>query len=203
MYIPESYIIETGYSQGDDFLISDSSQPYKGFYHKDKQNRYWSGEKHTDRSFLLTRVTANSDLTLDNVVKNNYISGGFARRFSDDLNVPLFKGTTRIPIEEDYIKGYYTRYFIQLKASINLYIVEISKEDYDNITNNRTYLNYYIVAPVIWKLTGPVHDVHKNNIRLISGIEDTNLRSIQEGKKIIKNIDLYLTDPLQYVRVTK
>lgn len=69
MYIPESYIIETGYSQGNDFLVMDSGQPYKGFYHKDKKNRYWSEEKHTNTSFLLTRITADSDLTLEDSFK--------------------------------------------------------------------------------------------------------------------------------------
>jgi hypothetical protein len=38
----------------------------------------------------------------------------------------------------------------------------------------------------------------KNNIRIESGIVDTNLRSIQNASKTIPNISDILTDPLQF-----
>ena len=137
MYIPESYIIETGYDQGGNFVVASSNQPYKGYYHKDKANRYWTGEKHTDSSLLLNRITADSNINVDTLLKQNETSAGFTRHFSDKLDTPLISGDFIRPTTEDYTRGYFNRYFAQLKTSVNLYIVEINKDNFDALLKNK------------------------------------------------------------------
>jgi hypothetical protein len=56
----------------------------------------------------------------------------------------------------------------------------------------------YKLTSLIWKLTGPLYDVYKDNIRTASGIIDTNKRSILDAEKTLPNLSLYLIDPLQF-----
>ena len=118
MFIPESYIIERGYDQGGNFVTAASNESYSGFYHKDKNNNYWTGENHTSTSILLTRVTSDTPMSSDFLLKNNVISGGFTQRFGDLLNTPLITGEYIPPTESNYALKYFTRYFAQLKASV-------------------------------------------------------------------------------------
>jgi hypothetical protein len=54
-------------------------------------------------------------------------------------------------------------------------------------------------SPRIQNALDIVEYVIKNNIRVESGIVDTNLRSIQHASKTIPNISKLLTNPLQFV----
>jgi hypothetical protein len=197
MNIPDSFIIETGYDQGRNFVISDSKQPYTGFYHRDKNDRYWTGEKHTSSSVLLIKVSFNP--TVDDFLKYNYLTRGFTVKYDKLPSVSFLKGEYVPPNEEDYTRGYFTRYIAQHNLSKAPYVVEISKGTFDEI-NSSINRNYYITVSLIWKISGTINDVYRNNIRVESGIIDTNLRSIQQAKKTIKDIELLLNNPGQYIR---
>ena len=196
MYIPESAIIETGYAQADRFLIQSTQLPYKGFYHKDNKNRYWSGEKHTNDSFLLT-PPATKPLTLDSFVKNNPISYGFTKHY-DIIPAPtLYKGDFVTPTEEEYNNGYFTRYIAQLKLSVSPYIIEITGDNYAKLTQTEDKF-FYNTVEMLWKLIGPLDDVFEDNIRIEAGVRDTNLRSLQEAEKKIPGISKVFSNPLQF-----
>jgi hypothetical protein len=204
MFIPESYIIEKGYDQGVNFVTATSNEPYAGFYHKDKDNNYWTGENHTLSSILLTRVTSDTPMNGDYLLKNNVTSRGFTQQFRSLLDTPLIVGEYVPPTEANYALKYFTRYFAQLKASVSPYVVEISRSSYDGIVNNRIFLISYNVAEVIWKLVGPLNDIYDNNVRIESGVRDTNLRSIQNAERLIPGLSNYLNNPLEYaVRLRK
>lgn len=203
MFIPQSNIVETGYDQNFRFIISDNKQSYNGWFHKDGQGNYWSGETHTGSSLLLIDTRANVATTVNDVLKNNQSTYRFTKIFTNNLDAPLFKGDLVIPTEDNYTKGYYTRYVVQLKASVQPYIVEINESNYNTISNNITIQNAYNVVQMLWKLTGPKFDVYDNNIRRESGVEDTNLRSLQVASKTIPGITNVFTNPLQFARITK
>jgi len=203
MYIPQSNIVETGYDQSFRFNISDSGQPYNGWFHKDGQGNYWSGETHTESSYLLIDTRANIVVTIEDTLKNNQTSFRFTKKFTNNLDTPLFKGDLVIPTEDNYTKGYYTRYVVQLKASVEPYIVEINELNYNILNNNVNIRNAYKVVQMLWKLTGPQFDVYDGNIRRISGVEDTNLRSLHMASKTIPLISTVFTNPLQFTRITK
>jgi hypothetical protein len=203
MYIPQSNIVETGYDQSFRFNISDSGQPYNGWFHKDTQNNYWSGEIHTESSFLLVDTRTTIATTVDNVLKNNQSTYKFTKKFTTNLDTPLFKGDLVIPTNDNYTKGYYTRYIVQLKASVQPYIVEINELNYNTLSNEPVVRDAYKVVQMLWKLTGPQFDVYDGNIRRISGVEDTNLRSLQMASKTIPLISTVFTNPLQFTRITK
>jgi hypothetical protein len=199
MYIPNSNIIETGYDQNNRFVIIANNQIYKGYWHKDSKGKYWSGKEHTNESLGLRDTTFNGDITLDYISKNNQTSYGFTKRYKFDLNSTLYKNEFVKPTENDYIVGYYTRYIAQLKASTQPYIIELSKENYTALIEDIPTFRMYNTVSLLWKLTGPKYDIIKNNIRVESGIVDTNLRSIQHASKTISDVSKLLTDPLQFV----
>lgn len=204
MYISPSQIIETGYTQGDILVITYNQQLYKGFYHKDNQERYWSGKDHTETSMLLSYLPpTTSEITLNTTAKDNSISYPFSKRFDYDLDTPLLNSNFILPNESNYDKGFFVRYFAQLKNSTQLYIVEVNYNTYNTFLTNKNITNHYIIAALLWQLTGPINDIYNNNIRTIPGIKDTNLRSIQDAEKTFPGLSLYLTDPLQFARVTK
>ena len=204
MYISPSQIIETGYTQGDILAITYNQQLYKGFYHKDNQGRYWSGKDHTESSMLLSYLPpSSSEITLNTVAKDNSISYPFSKRFDYDLDTPLIKNDFVVPTESNYAKGFFVRYFAQLKNSTQPYIVEVKYDTYSTFPLNKNITDHYITTVLLWQLTGPVNDVYSDNIRTTPGIKDTNLRSIQESEKTFPGLSLYLTDPLQFARITK
>jgi hypothetical protein len=200
MYISESQIVETGYTQGNSLVRVYDNQLYKGFYHKDNQGRYWTEKTHTSKSMLLRDVTPkDSSITLNSVAKNNSITLPFSKQFNIDLTTSLLKDDFILPTESDYNNGYFVRYIAELKNSIQSYIIEINYDSYKNFLTDKNLSTQYNNVTLLWQLTGPILDVYNNNIRIKSGVKDTNLRSIQEASKTIKNISLYLTDPLQFV----
>lgn len=204
MYIPKSNIIETGYDQSFRFVIASTGQSYKGYFHKDNKGKYWSGQEHTNSSVLLTEnIIDASQLTFDYSVKNSKISYGFTKHYDFNLTTTLYKGDFVIPTEDNYNKGYFTRYVVQLKLSKNPYIVELSKNNYDALLQDIVSLRSYNTVTLLWKLTGPTNDIYNNNIRTTSGIKDTNLRSLQQAEKTIPGVSTIFTDPLQFARVTK
>lgn len=198
MYIPDSSIIETGYTQGDRLLLPNDIL-YKGFYHKDNKGRYWSGEKHDVNSLLLRPKFIDTPITIDNLLKNNQISYGFTKHYSIATAPSLYKGDFVRPTEEEYNTGYFTRYIAQLKSSQSPYIVEISKNNYAKLTQTRDK-SYYNTVEMLWKLIGPLDDIFEDNIRVESGVRDTNLRSLQEAEKKIPGVSKIFPDPLQFYR---
>jgi hypothetical protein len=196
MFIPNSTIIETGYAQAGQFLVQSTQLPYRGFYHRDDKNRYWSGKTHTNDSFLLTPPTT-KPLTLDAFNKNNIMSYGFTKKYSIASAPTLYKGDFVFPTDEDFSNTFFTRYVVQLKSSTSPYVVEINKDNYAKVTQTEDRF-YYNVAEMLWKLKGPIDDVFENNVRIEAGVRDTNLRSLQAAEKIIPGVSKIFPDPLQF-----
>jgi hypothetical protein len=201
MFIPESNIVETGYGQPGRFIIESTQLPYKGFYHKDNEGRFWSGERHTDDSILLLSNVFSEPITIDTLAKNNPISYGFTRKYTTLPVSNLYASDYVIPTQDDFNRGYFNRYIISLKSSQSPYIIEVNEDKYNELIQSID--NYYYNSVVmLWKLVGPVQDIYRDNIRIESGVRDTNLRSITEASKVIKDISILLTNPLQYARIT-
>ena len=203
MYISPSNIVETGYTQGHQYILP-SGEDYKGFYHKDNLNRYWTEKNHTNASIQLNNLTnnvTNTTIDLNFVAKNNSVSKSYSKIFDKIISSPLLKTDFIQPSSDDYNKGYFTRYVAQLKATTRpeLNIVELNKESFNKITQDSSIAKSYRFASFGWKIFGPFYDVYRGNIRIESGVVDTNLRSLQDvEKKAITGITLFITDPLQF-----
>jgi hypothetical protein len=204
MYIPVSNIVEVNYTDGFKFVVESTQQNYIGYYHKDKSRNYWSGQTHTDSSVKLIDISDNGDTLLkDNVTKLNYLNIGYNKLNPKVLPNTSIQPDFIYPTAQDYINGFFIRYVV--KPTINIQItdfIEITNSKYLTIIQSNDLLVLYKPTSFLWKLTGPLYDVYKDNIRMVSGIIDTNKRSIQEAEKFIPNLSLYLIDPLQFAKIS-
>tara|TARA_B100000085_G_scaffold282764_1_gene311969 strand:+ start:776 stop:1348 length:573 start_codon:yes stop_codon:yes gene_type:complete len=91
------------------------------------------------------------------------------------------------PTGEDYDTGYVVRYFLQKKGS--RVIFEVSKDGFSFEDPN------YHKCELKWKISGPLNDLNG-----ISGIIDTNQRTVLLKRKEMPFIDSYLTDLTQLAK---
>lgn len=204
MYISPSQIVETGYDQGYRFVTVPNQQFYKGFYHKDNEGRYWTGKEHTGSSVLLQdlQLSSPSGYNDTTAIKFDINNVSFTNKYGNaNATTPLLKNDFIMPTNLDYGNGYFIRYLAQLKSSISPYIVELNGSNFKNYSRIQNMNDHYNFASMPWMLTGVIDDVYNDNIRIIAGVRDSNLRSIQSASKIIKELSTFLTDPLQYTRL--
>lgn len=194
MYIPKSNIVETGYTQGTEYLITATQLSYKGYYFKDKNGNYWSGKESTSSSIQLTPIYKQQTFN----PANSLLNQSYTKAYGKTIQTESFNNDFIRPTADDYIKGYFTRYIAKFISASQPTFIEVNKDHYDKIIKNTTLSLVYPTVPLFWKLTGPIDDIFNGNIRVQVGVRDANLRSIQEAEKIIKGVSSFLTDPLQF-----
>ena len=199
MHIPASNIIDTGYTQGYRYKTPDGAF-YQGPYHVDNNKRYWTGKEHTPSSIILKDTVIDVPLTLDYIIKHGKISGGFTKHYDQNLDTPQATNDAIKPNVDDYNTGYFTRYVVQLKAATNpsMNIVELNVDNIKTNLQSANFKKHYRYTSFKWQLVGPIDDVFEDNILVLQGIRDTNLKSLQLAGKIIIDISKYFTDPLQF-----
>lgn len=197
MYIPISNIVETGFTSGNQFVIESTQLFYTGYYHKDTSNVYWSGQTHDETSVVLknTEINNSSDDT-----RNNIVNFGYTRLNPKTFPQTTFSPDIIIPTEKDYVNGFFIRYILKPVVNINNIFIEVKYNKFTQVTQSLDLQNLYKPASLLWKLTGPLYDVYKDNIRTTSGIIDTNKRSITEAEKFVPSLSLYFTDLKQFGR---
>lgn len=87
------------------------------------------------------------------------------------------------PIDEDYKRGYITRYFIQRANDIDGVIYEIKKNTTSKFSDNP----FYIITALDWRIVGDVDEVKKSNSA-----------SIRIASEFIPKLSLYLPNLLQF-----
>ncbi len=185
-YYPSYATINNLTTNGEEFFIN--GIPYSGKYYETIDGEFYSGpdpqtgpnEKLT-RSRLLKGDPAFNDLFLPS-------------KFKEDLGLKINITSNRLqgqptsffpePSEEDYTRGYITRYFTK-KENQKGYIIEISREEYNDIVNGETDydIRLYQVSTILWKLTGPLNNTRKSQYNIIPGIIETNKRLTEAANK--------------------
>ena len=110
---------------------------------------------------------------------------------------------TPIPLETDYARGYFKRYFAKRFADKG-YIMEVSEEDWAIISNgeDQRYLDYE-VTDMIWQLKGPRHDTRVSQYQVKGGIVDTNKRVTEtKAKTFIGLVEFIGGDYTKFARIT-
>ena len=97
---------------------------------------------------------------------------------------------TVVPTNEDYTKGFYTRYFLKTKGSKS--VAEVNEEIF-GFLGSKIDDNLYVGFELDWKLTGPLDDIVVDGIRQQAGVRDTNRRTLQR----LEQEYLGITDKLQ------
>jgi hypothetical protein len=95
----------------------------------------------------------------------------------------------------DYENGFIERYFTQRANDSSSFVFEINLQQFIELSTNP----YWSVGRMRWRLTGPIDSVYSSNGLLVDvGVRSSNLASISIISENIKNIDLYLINPLQF-----
>jgi len=200
MYIPVSNIVETGFTSGNQFVVESTQLFYTGYYHKDNSNVYWSGQTHDNSSVVLKNINSNN--LVDNDTRNNIVNFGYTKLNPKIFPQESFTPDFIIPTKQDYINGFFIRYILKPTVGVNnvqsLNFIEVKYNKFIQVSQSQDLKTLYKPTSLIWKLTGPLYDVYKDNIRISSGIIDTNKRSIAEAEKFIPNLSLYFTDLIQF-----
>jgi hypothetical protein len=111
------------------------------------------------------------------------------------LDIP--KTIVPIPTDDDYANGIIERYFAQKVNDINGFVYEINLDTYNELKLNP----YWIIENIKWRLSGPLDVIYDNNGKITDkGVRNSNIASIAEGQKIIKNLNLYLINILQFYK---
>ncbi len=92
--------------------------------------------------------------------------------------------------KNDYSKGYVNRYLVQ---KINdLTITEVNKENYNGISKN-----YYNKLVIQWIISGPKNNQYNNKILEIKGVQEQNIKTLNDGEKNMKGLKTYY--PLEFM----
>jgi hypothetical protein len=186
-YYPSYATINNLITRGNEFFLN--GLPYSGKYYETIDGEFYSGPNpETGPSEKLIRINNyigtpglnNTQLPFKikeqlalktNILQPNRIQGKPNSYFPQ-------------PTEEDYKKGYITRYFTK-KENEKGYIIEISRDEYNDIVNGETDydIRLYQVTTILWKLTGPLRNTRKSQYNVIPGIIDTNQRLVESANK--------------------
>ena len=172
-YYPKSQIPTNLYTNGGEYIIFSTGEPYIGFYYKLSTGQTFSGKTPED-AFVVpiiksspTPTPLKSNIQISNIVPSEYTD--IRSLTKESYLLPVYNPT--LPTESDYKLGKFTRYFC--KKSNELIYIEIDKDIYTNlIKQNSEYLwQLYIPFEIPWRLTGnnqQVYDTNKNVTELIS-----------------------------------
>lgn len=98
-----------------------------------------------------------------------------------------------IPLESDYARGYFTRYFAKQLTGPG-YILEISENDWSNLENGLTEQTVlaYEVTSMFWQLTGPLNNKRISQYQIQGGVFDTNKRVTEAKEPSFRGIISYI-----------
>lgn len=197
---PKSGIRTNLFTKGK-YLMTEEYEEYVGYYHIYNTGEIFSeGEwdKEVSKKLLLIdekKLSTSSDKTMSKVFDQlEYTRGVNVSKFKAPIDYHL------IPTPEDYENGFVTRYFLGKVNDINYPIAEISKDQYESIGSEGGIDDILFRGVELnWLLKGPLNDEidDDGNIK-VSGVYDTNRRVISEYRSILPNLNLLLTNPIEF-----
>lgn len=191
MYYPLSQITPNLYTNGNEFIVKGTQQPYTGYYFKTSKGQYYTGRTPSDRpNQLLIPLSQeiNNQVTTQTTTPG-YIAleyDGTAEFYEglpynstlilDYVNLAKIDTTKKVypviysptlPTQQDYQVGEFRRYFT--KKTNELIYIEINKETYDKLVIRDPQIEYTLYYPfnIAWQLTGDKQKVAQTNKNIV------------------------------------
>jgi hypothetical protein len=209
-YFPLSRIIPNKYTRGGEYVTPDG-KPYTG--------RYYT--TYDDTSFTGINPVLGENLRLTAIAKLSNAARGIGANAASTFNytqtqtlaleavdttaeltslVPYYP----IPLDSDYTRGYFTRYFAK-NVSGPGFIIEISQLDWTKIQDGNvsdTVLGYETTS-MLWQLTGPLNDTRISQYQIQGGVFSTNKRVTEAKQKSFRGIIEYIGgDYTKFAKIT-
>lgn len=184
MYYPKSQITTDLITNGKEFVISNTTTLYSGFYFITGDGKIFSGKNPNEKpNIRLEKVSINLDAIANataeeeilpdsyNIIDDSYF---WARGIDvKSINIPPSPPTQiyALPTELNYEVGEFQRYFVK-KTNETKY-VEISYSEYEKYLNQEQSVDFIMYTPfqLPWVISGNrnnVANVNKNTIERIS-----------------------------------
>lgn len=205
-YYPSFRIKPNLNTTGNEFMLE--GKPYVGKYYETYDGKFFSGANPVIGSNkqlspivnypntpgldnLDISISAKRSLASNTKSQNNLASTTGVEIGALDPTEPA--GYQPKPLESDYNRGFFNRYFVK-KVNESGYIKEISVEEYNKIQDgSATYdVSFYQTEKVMWKLTGPLNTVRLSQYDIRAGIIDTNKRLIETTDARFKGLKTYI-----------
>jgi hypothetical protein len=177
MYYPKSQITTNLYTNGEELYLASNFSPYKGYYYKLSNGKFFSGKtpqdgpnvelikgetpvSGPDSGFTQTPefITPSGELITYPI---DFSSTEYPLYKNQFINIPSYSPT--IPTQQDYQIGEYRRYFC--KKTNEIIYIEINKDTYDKLVNKDPSILYQLYQPfnLPWQLTGDKYQVFITN----------------------------------------
>ena len=178
MYYPLSQIKSNLYTNGGEYFILSTNQPYVGYYYKTSAGKYYTGKTPQD---LPTQELA-SITTLNGVdIINNPFQSPVLVEKEDINNIPYLNLSNQyniniiynpyysptLPTVQDYQNGEFQRYFC--KKTNEIQYIEINQTQFDKLVIQDPQIEFSLYEPftITWQLIGDKQQVARVNKNVV------------------------------------
>ena len=177
LYYPDNQITTGLYTSGKEFM-TDKSVEYKGYYHMYSDGMIMSGPEYDPiYSIFLFKIVKPDILKYNNLVDEVY---------NYKMPILYFPNLS----SDDYMRGFFYRYFVCLVNNSFSEAIEISEDSYQTIGMNGGIDPFlYKSVKITWQISGNIKTVQENNIK-----------SILKSKSIMPTIVKKLDNPLEFYK---
>ena len=149
-----------------EFIVKKTRAPYFGFYIETSGGKFYAGNNPKKLISEIIRPTSlpnNFGKTRD-ISKYNVLNSQVYSQLTRVKDIIPFKN---IPLENDYKKGRYTRFFLK-KVNERFGYIEVSPTTYKEVIQEKPTVNYpaYKTGTITWSLIGNVKKTNEAQIFL-------------------------------------
>lgn len=205
-YYPSTRIKTNLYTRGGEFSLPDG-KAYTGRYYLTFDGKAYTGtDPITGTNLLLVKSSQEEVLPRRSVTRVGTPVEGFTQGATIATSTELGQLTPYypVPLESDYTRGYFTRYFAKQLTGPG-YIFEISQTEWSSSEDGLTQqaVLAYEVTSMFWQLTGPVNNTRVSQYQIQGGVLDTNKRVTEAKEATFKGIISYIGgEYTKFARIT-
>jgi hypothetical protein len=205
MYYPKSQITPNLYTNGGEFIYTDTQEEYLGFYFKISTGKYYTGRNQDDRpnrelSILISSQTIPTPTTNNFIPSFSSTTNIYEQINEEYLNIKFISPTSLLipiynpvlPTNQDYQNGEFRRLFC--KKTNEIQYIEINAVVYNQLIAKDSQILWELYEPfnITWQLTGTAGDVARINYRTVE--------SISKRRKLPKLGEYLKSDYIKYYK---
>jgi hypothetical protein len=132
--IPQNIIVTSKYTSGKEYMFVSTYREYIGYYYE-MNSKLFAGKEFNNNAPELISITSNQ---VNKLLTNpdTYIYG---RVSGTKIAQATIESSVFVPTEEDYQRGFKTRYFIKKLNTGSIFIKEVNKTTFEQIQSDPLY----------------------------------------------------------------
>jgi hypothetical protein len=169
MYYPQSQVTTNLYTNGGEFQIKSTKQPYVGYYFTTSTGISYTGRNQNDTPVLelesLVIIKGNIEQNIKVETIDIPIYNSLKPIESNLIFKPVYN--PNVPTQQDYQIGEYRRYFC--KKTNEVIYIEINKDTFDKLVSQSDDIQWTLYQPfdIPWNIVGNKEQVAKINRNIV------------------------------------